>query len=101
MNSEGLYTITEAEQRRVSQVQSADLAGSVRVGFLVDMLADPSWVVRRAVIEALATLGGASVEPLCAALRFRRDNEARIAAAVDALVLIERSDRRRDFKLGQ
>src|SRR6185312_14179324 len=53
---------------------------------LIAMLTDPSWTVRRAVVAALASLGDAAVGPLCVALQTTRDSEARIAAAVDALV---------------
>ncbi|MET0594171.1 MAG: HEAT repeat domain-containing protein, partial [Polyangiaceae bacterium] len=49
------------------------------------MLDDPSWKVRRRVTEFLSVEGAPAVEPLCELLRTRRDNEARIAAAVDAL----------------
>ena len=49
------------------------------------MLDEPSWKVRRKVVEFLAAAGAPAMEPLCELLRTRRDNEARIAAAVDAL----------------
>jgi HEAT repeat protein len=52
---------------------------------LLAMLDDPSWKVRRRVTEFLSALGAPAVEPLCELLRTRRDSEARIAAAVDAL----------------
>lgn len=53
---------------------------------LVALLDAPSWAVRRVVVAALAHLGEAAVAPLCAELELRRTSEARIAAAVDALV---------------
>ncbi len=53
---------------------------------LVERLSDPSWVVRRAVVSALARLGDSATESLRDLLRHHRDNEASVAAAVDALV---------------
>src|SRR5689334_5141948 len=49
------------------------------------MLDDPSWKVRRRVVEMLAATGDAAVEPLCDLLQTQRDNETRLAAAVDVL----------------
>jgi HEAT repeat protein len=53
---------------------------------LIDRLTDPSWAVRRAVVSALARLGDDAVGPLCEVLKHHRDDEGRIAAALDALV---------------
>jgi HEAT repeat protein len=53
---------------------------------LIARLSDPSWVVRRAVVSALARLGDEAVGPLASVLEGERRNEAAIAAAVDALV---------------
>ncbi len=53
---------------------------------LVERLSDPSWVVRRAVVSALARLGDKAIAPLRDLLVHRRENEASVAAAVDALV---------------
>lgn len=55
------------------------------VSNLLSELANPSWTVRRVVVATLAELGDIVAEPLCELLRTLRDNEARIAAAVDAL----------------
>jgi HEAT repeat protein len=52
---------------------------------LLPMLADRSWAVRREVVSALAALGEPAVAPLAELLRSARDDEARIAATVDAL----------------
>ncbi len=79
-------TLTDAERARAQQVDLLVALGADGVPELVDLLTDPSWVVRRAVIAGLASLGDAAVGPLCEALILRRDDEARIAAAVDALV---------------
>ncbi len=49
------------------------------------MMTDRSWTVRRAVIGSLAALGDAAVDALCDVLRTGRDDETRIAAAMDAL----------------
>lgn len=75
---------SESERSRVLNVRQ--LAGRNSLPELLDMLTDPSWVVRRSVVEALAQSGDAAVAALCDLLRTKRDNEARIAAAVDALV---------------
>jgi HEAT repeat protein len=64
------------------------LAASGGVAELVERLDDRSWAVRRAVVSALAAAGDAAVEPLCRALRERRDNEDSIAATVDALAAV-------------
>ena len=80
------HTVTESERRRVSEAEELRDRGTRSVDQLIDMLTDPSWVVRRAVVGSLAWLGEAAVEPLCSVLRHQRDNEARLAAAVDALV---------------
>jgi HEAT repeat protein len=79
------FSVSPAESARVQRAQLLAIKSSGDQGELLEMLADPSWVVRRAVVEALASLGDSSVEELCNVLRSRRDNEARIAAAVDAL----------------
>ncbi len=75
---------TEAERRRTEEIDR--LREMRAVDALIDRLADPSWVVRRSVVSALALLGDSAVEPLCDVLRTRRDDESRMAAAVDALV---------------
>jgi HEAT repeat protein len=49
------------------------------------MLTDRSWTVRRAVIASLAAIGDPAVDALCTVLREGRDDETRIAAAMDAL----------------
>ncbi len=53
---------------------------------LVERLSDPSWVVRRSVVSALARLGDDATGPLHDLLVYHRGNEASVAAAVDALV---------------
>src|SRR5688572_24683265 len=80
---------TEAEQQRLAAVQALVHSGASGVEGLLAMLDDASWAVRRGVVAALAQLGALSVAPLCSTLRTRRDSEARISAAVDALVLTE------------
>jgi HEAT repeat protein len=72
------------DHERLARVRQ--LEKSAEVAPLVDMLADPSWSVRREVVQALTLLGDAVVAPLCECLRTQRDDEARIAATVDTLV---------------
>ncbi len=75
------------ENERVLRAQELSKNAQDGISELVAMLIDPSWVVRRAVIRSLAGLGEKAVQPVCDILLFKRDNEARIAAAVDTLVL--------------
>ncbi|MGE5187041.1 MAG: HEAT repeat domain-containing protein, partial [Acidobacteriota bacterium] len=81
----GTHTITAAERARIEHIDRLFSLGPRGTGELVAALADPSWTVRRAAVAALATLGDDAVEPLCALLATRRDNENALAAAVDAL----------------
>jgi HEAT repeat protein len=81
----GSFTLSDAERQRADEVRKLEAMGAAGVRGLVDMLDDPSWTVRRGVVAALAALGDVAVGPICEALRSRRDDEARIAAAVDAL----------------
>jgi len=73
------------ELRRVQEVDRLAALSGVGVPRLVAMLDDPSWAVRRAVVAALGAAGDAALAPLLDALQTRRDDEARIAALVDAL----------------
>ena len=83
--SPGGFTFSDAEKQRIEAIHELEAVGASGVPALVEMLADPSWTVRRRVAASLAAMGDVAVEPICLALRERRDNEARIAAAVDAL----------------
>lgn len=60
--------------------------GESSLPHLIDMLCDPSWSVRRAVVSALASLGDSALPALTTCLQTMRDDEARIAATVDTLV---------------
>jgi HEAT repeat protein len=79
-------SLSDAERRRVDEIDLLTASGSPAVPKLMGMLTEPSWVVRRAVIVALGTLGEPAVAALCAYLRDDRRNETGIAAAIDALV---------------
>jgi HEAT repeat protein len=81
------------ELRRAQRVDELASLGPSGVAELLEMLDDPSWTVRRAVVAALAAAGAPAVEPLCAVLRGRRDSETRIAATVDALSALSADDR--------
>jgi HEAT repeat protein len=70
----------------MEEVQRLNASGAAGVDALVDLLSEPSWVVRRAVVASLARIGTPAVGPLCAVLAGDRSDEARLAAAVDALV---------------
>jgi HEAT repeat protein len=78
--------LSPQEQQRWAEVVRLRARGASGVGELVGMLTDPSWAVRREVVAALGALGAPAVGPLCQVLELQRDDEARIAAAVDALV---------------
>jgi HEAT repeat protein len=79
------HAITEAERTRIEQIDRVVATGGSGVRELVAMLHDRSWTVRRAVVAGLAALGDDAVGPLCQWLATVRDDEAAIAAAVDAL----------------
>ena len=79
-------SLSAEDRARVEEVDQLARRGPASLPVLVQGLDAPSWAVRRAVVSALARLGTAAVESLCEVLCHRRDNEARIAAAVDALV---------------
>ncbi len=77
--------LTNEQQQRISEVRRLGGAGAAGVTELVAMLDDTSWAVRREVVATLAAEGSAAILPLAKLLRERRDNEGRVAAAVDAL----------------
>jgi HEAT repeat protein len=78
--------LTPAEQRRSVEIARLRDAGAAGVPPLLELLTDPSWAVRREVVAALGAAGDAAIGPLETLLATRRDDETRIAAAVDALV---------------
>ncbi|MES2965859.1 MAG: HEAT repeat domain-containing protein, partial [Bdellovibrionota bacterium] len=79
------FSLTDAEQSRFARVQRFGVDGTKSIAELLEMLTDPSWVVRRSLVDALARLGESAVAPLIDLLRHKRDSEARIAAVVDTL----------------
>jgi HEAT repeat protein len=66
-------------------VDLAVALGKQGVPQLLELLTEPSWVIRRSVVAGLAALGESAIDGLVDVLRNRRDDEARLAAAVDAL----------------
>ena len=82
----GPLTVSVSDRRRIEALDRLTAGGEAAVPALLDMLDEPSWTVRRAVVAGLAALGDEAVAPLVARLASRRDNEAAIAANVDALV---------------
>ena len=89
MTSSDRFGFTPEERQRLERIERLVADGGAGVASLVDLLDDPSWTVRRAVVAGLAAGGSAVVAPLCRALHDRRDNEARIAATVDALAALD------------
>jgi HEAT repeat protein len=83
--SSGLVLSPE-DRARVDRVEALARSGADGVRPLLDLLVDPSWAVRRAVVAALASVGDPAVDGLREILVSRRDHEGRLAAAVDALV---------------
>lgn len=79
------FDLSPVDHVRVAEIESLVATGPGSIDALIDLLADPSWVVRRVVVAELARLGTPAVAPLCSALVDRRTNEAVIAATVDAL----------------
>jgi HEAT repeat protein len=78
--------LSPEDRARVSRIEALARSGAEGVPALLDLLTDPSWAVRRAVIAALASIDDAALEGLGDVLVKRRDHEGRLAAAVDALV---------------
>ncbi len=85
-NGEDRLVLSPEDRARVEQVEKLARAGDAGVAALLELLSEPSWAVRRAVVTALASVGDAAVHGLCTILETKRDNEARLAASVDALV---------------
>ncbi len=77
--------LSSDDKQRMARVESLHLDGEAGVAELISLLVDPSWAVRRAVVAALAGAGDGGVAALCQVLVSQRSDEARIAAAVDAL----------------
>ncbi len=80
------YALSPEDSGRVDEIQRLTLEGAVSVAPLLGLLGERSWAVRRAVVAALARIGAPAVEPLCMLVERERGDEARLAAAVDALV---------------
>jgi HEAT repeat protein len=77
--------LSDVERVKLSAIDRAVAIGGAGVPTLTAMLTEPSWVVRRAVVRGLAAVGAPAVPALLDILRRRRDDEGRIAAAVEAL----------------
>jgi HEAT repeat protein len=86
VTSDPPFALSTNDGDRMAEVQRLAREGASGTDALVLLLGEPSWVVRRAVVAALARLGTSAVGPLCGVLATQRGNETRLAAAVDALV---------------
>lgn len=84
----GTIGLSEDDRARVTRVDELARQGADGLPALISLLVDPSWAVRRAVVAALSRGGAPAVAELVKTLATARDNEARIAAAVDALSAI-------------
>jgi HEAT repeat protein len=76
--------LSQSDRERIAEVDKLALSREPTPS-LIAMLAARSWAVRRAVVAALARLGDAAVPQLAQVLLQQRDDEDRLAAAVDAL----------------
>ncbi|HEY4122611.1 MAG TPA: HEAT repeat domain-containing protein, partial [Byssovorax sp.] len=76
--------LSERDRGRLEEIE--EIARGEDVAPLVAALDEPSWVVRRGVVAALARAGDAALGPVVEVLRSARGHEGRLAAAVDALV---------------
>jgi HEAT repeat protein len=76
--------LSSADRDRIREIDRIAAAPGA-VERLVELLTTRSWAVRRAVVAALARLGDQAVGPLAKVLVDRRDDEDRLAGAVDAL----------------
>lgn len=74
------------DRARVDRIEALARSGNDGVRPLLELLVDPSWAVRRAVVAALALVGDGAIAGLCDVLLQKRDHEGRLAGAVDALV---------------
>lgn len=73
------------EKERVERIEQLARSGADGARELLALLTDPSWAVRRAVVSALARMGGPAIPGLRDILLHHRDNESCLAATVDAL----------------
>ena len=78
-------SLSTEDHGRVGEIQRLTQGGAGSVAPLLGWLGEKSWAVRRAVVAALARIGTPAVGPLCTLLEEDRGDEARLAAAVDAL----------------
>lgn len=74
-----------AEAERIARAKAALADGPAGITVLVRQLDDPSWLVRRTVVELLAREGELASPALLDVLQHSRSHEARVAAVVDAL----------------
>lgn len=79
-------TLSSEDRAHVERIEALARSGAAGVRALVESLTTPSWVVRRAVVAALAAAGEDAVPLLVDIVVSHRSHEARLAAAVDALV---------------
>ena len=78
--------LSEDERARMDRVDRLQIEGAAAIPSMIEMLGDPSWVVRRSVVAALGAGGPAAIQALAGVLRGARGDETVLAAAVDALV---------------
>ncbi len=83
--SNGPVAPSAREQEHAARLQSV-ASGALGTQALLEELLEPSWTLRRAVVAVLASRGQDVIPELSEALRCARDNEARLAGIVDALV---------------
>lgn len=75
------------DRERLARVAELRSGGAASIPDLVTELAGTTWVVRRAVVAALAEADATAMSALCEALRTARADEGQVAGIVDALSL--------------
>jgi HEAT repeat protein len=86
MTEKKALVLSAEDRARVEHIETLARSGATASSELIELLGEPSWAVRRAVVAALASLGDPATESLVGVLEQRRESESRLAAAVDALV---------------
>jgi len=82
--TDALLTATE-DSRALAEIASLRAQGDAGVAPLIAMLTDHSWVVRRAIVDALTHCPASSTALLVNALELERGSEPIISGLVDAL----------------
>lgn len=86
MSTKAPSTARADERAWLDRIERLHRLGPAGVPELIQMLGEANWAQRRRVVAELATLGDAAIPALCTILRSEREDEAKNAATMDALV---------------